>query len=694
MKRPGCVCALEILAVLWITAQLPRAVVWLPAAIFIVFGLGFLWRKKKWPAACTLLAGIAAIGLLLSGGPHAEQALVGRAVAVRGWVKYANASFGGEQMRAVIQVEALDGKAASFRLLCPELPVCEVGTEVTLTAVMQPVPHTASQRQSYADGVFVQTEEADDVAFGPVRQNLWRRLYLLRRRWSRAIRLRLSRDVGGVLAAMCLGDRGHLLPQLYQAFVRAGIPHVLVVSGLHLHILCGLVPLSMKSAVSRRWYGIGSILLALFWVGLTGAQPSVERAAVSVCIHSLGVLLGYPADPVTSLALSGVVLSVGNPWAVCDVAFQLSFCAAAGVLLGAALCRKPDLPEKESLPRRARRLLREQLFVSGMAALLVLPIQMQWGMYISPVSVPANLAAFLLLRPLVCSGILAAVCSEIPALQFVVDGALFVGGCLARLLNAIAVGFAALPVPHFAAETRYPILVWLVLALFAGICYHKKYKPRWIALGCCGIACAAALAGYLVTRDMVRVTLLGTARSPSVVVTQRDEALILYRGGVANTQKIRKYLEDRNITRIVQVVDLRQNPSGPCPLRGERDFALRDLGEGPPLVAPMLPDVTVGAVRDAYGGAVALRCGDWVLWVNSGRLTAPIARRPNSFLLASAADPGDLKACENILSLSSRYPWLAEADTRPLCGSGRLTLWLWPPHTIGDGTFRLIGVTK
>ena len=634
------------------------------------------------------------MGLLLSGGLHAEQAMAGRAVTVRGWVKQVNASFGGEQVQAVLQVEALDGEAASFRLLCPELPLCAIGTEATLECILEPVPGTVSRRQNYADGIFMQAEAVDAVSFGPVRQNAWHALDQLRRRWSRAIRQRLSRDAGGVLAAMCLGDRGHLLPWLYRAFVRAGIPHVLVVSGMHLHILCGLVPLTMKSAVSRRWYGIASILLALFWVGLTGGQPSVWRAAVSVCIHSLGVLLGYPADPVTSLALSGVILSVGNPWAVCDVAFQLSFCAAAGVLLGAALCRKPQPPQQEKRLRRALRLAKEQLILSGMAALLVLPIQMQWGMYISPVSVPANLAAFLLLRPLVCSGILAAICSEIPALHFVMDGALFAGGCLARLLCAIAEGFAALPVRHFAAETRYPILVWLVLALFAGICYHKKSNPRWIVLGCCGIVCAAALAGYLVTRDMVRVTLLGTARSPAVVVTQRDEALILYRGGASNAKKIRTYLEARNVSRVVQVVDLRQNPKSPCPIRGETDFALRDLGASPVPLSQPLPDVFLGVVRDGASGAAVLYCGDWELWVNSGKLTAPFGRRPNSFLLASTADPGDLKACETILSLSGRYPWLSGMDTTLRCGSGRLTLWLWPPHTIGDGRFRLIGVTQ
>ncbi len=49
----------------------------------------------------------------------------------------------------------------------------------------------------------------------------------------------MHRNTGGVLAAMTMGDRSGLSAQLRSAYRGAGLSHVLVVSGMHVSILCG-----------------------------------------------------------------------------------------------------------------------------------------------------------------------------------------------------------------------------------------------------------------------------------------------------------------------------------------------------------------------------------------------------------------------------------------------------------------------
>ncbi len=61
----------------------------------------------------------------------------------------------------------------------------------------------------------------------------------LQKRLSAALRQGMAAGPAGVLAAMVTGDRTHLSSALRTAYRGAGLSHVLVVSGMHVSILCG-----------------------------------------------------------------------------------------------------------------------------------------------------------------------------------------------------------------------------------------------------------------------------------------------------------------------------------------------------------------------------------------------------------------------------------------------------------------------
>ena len=63
----------------------------------------------------------------------------------------------------------------------------------------------------------------------------------LQKRLSAALRQGMASGPAGVLAAMVTGDRTHLSKELRTAYRGAGLSHVLVVSGMHVSILCGHV---------------------------------------------------------------------------------------------------------------------------------------------------------------------------------------------------------------------------------------------------------------------------------------------------------------------------------------------------------------------------------------------------------------------------------------------------------------------
>lgn len=141
--------------------------------------------------------------------------------------------------------------------------------------------------------------------------------------------------------ALLIGYRVDLDKDLVQAYSNAGVVHLIAISGLHLALIYALllwialrIPYLKKAAFPRILF----ILIGLwFFSFLTGAPPSVLRAAVMFSFISLGTLLNKRGNIYNSLAVSAFVLLCFNPFLLWDVGFQLSYLAVLGIVV----CQKP-----------------------------------------------------------------------------------------------------------------------------------------------------------------------------------------------------------------------------------------------------------------------------------------------------------------------------------------------------------------
>lgn len=161
-------------------------------------------------------------------------------------------------------------------------------------------PASGSRVGLYADGIALQAEMDED---GPELTVLGEsgsfraRTHRLQQRLSASLRRRMDGKTGGVLAAMTTGDRSYLSSAMRSAYRGAGLAHVLVVSGMHVSILCGdilstLLPYEWEQSYRRRRRrAVFRSLLAFLLMGVTGFTPSVCRAAVAVWVGALGVWL-------------------------------------------------------------------------------------------------------------------------------------------------------------------------------------------------------------------------------------------------------------------------------------------------------------------------------------------------------------------------------------------------------------------
>jgi competence protein ComEC len=163
-------------------------------------------------------------------------------------------------------------------------------------------------------------------------------VYKLRDFTLRVLKQNLSNKNGilGIAEALLIGYKNDLDSNLTQTYSKAGVVHIIAISGLHLGLIYGMllwllnrIPLIDKNELAKAL-----VLLCCLWMFslMTGASASVLRSAVMFTCIVFGNVLNRKASIYNSLAASAFLLLCYNPYLVWDVGFQLSYLAIIGIV--------------------------------------------------------------------------------------------------------------------------------------------------------------------------------------------------------------------------------------------------------------------------------------------------------------------------------------------------------------------------
>ena len=137
-------------------------------------------------------------------------------------------------------------------------------------------------------------------------------------------------------AGILLGVRTSIAPEINDAFAAAGLTHVVAISGWNIAIVAALMLALVRPLERRRGGRWTTALIAASAVGayviLTGASPSVVRAALMAGAMLVGRLGGNRAHATSALGLAALVMLLVAPAVLWDVGFQLSLLATAGLI--------------------------------------------------------------------------------------------------------------------------------------------------------------------------------------------------------------------------------------------------------------------------------------------------------------------------------------------------------------------------
>lgn len=395
------------------------------------------------------------------------------------------------------------------------------------------------------------------------KESVLRRIDLIARHLGDFIRASVTDEkVSSILTALLIGDQKRISPDLANAYTRAGVNHILSVSGFHVGIIAYFIVtiallLATRSEKLALHFNLRRIVLLLtvpvmlLYLCLTGAAPATARSVIMLTVFVLALCAERETDPVNTLLLSAFLLLALHPPSIFDVSFQLSFLALWGIVvivppvmdyyskLDVVLCAFQT--ENRNVNRliqffsdsdTKRRWLRTliQFVAASCAASFATAVPVLF--VFNQASLNGILTNFLIVPILGYGAVLVGFCA-IPFIYLFTPIAhllMWIAGEMVVISNWLIGLFARLPVVHFYGITALDMLLFISVMCVLSFLPFRRTKV-FLCLALPGIAILFHVCAPSAADGRLHITMLSVGQAESLLVRLPDGATMLVDGG-------------------------------------------------------------------------------------------------------------------------------------------------------------------
>ncbi|MFN3169131.1 MAG: ComEC/Rec2 family competence protein [Hyphomicrobiales bacterium] len=407
------------------------------------------------------------------------------------------------------------------------------------------------RRELYFDGIGATgfsygrpTRVETPVQEGFAPQRLFHGIERVRLELAQRFAQTLPGDTGALAATLLVGKRDGLSEESYEALRRAGLAHLLAISGMHMammtlsaiaviNLLLALHPSVSAAQGTLRWAALAGLLIASGYLMLSGASTATQRAFIMIVIVLVAMMVSRRALTIRGVAFAALIVLLIHPESILGPSFQMSFAATLALVAfyGAFTTSQRVWQIRNAFQAsRLAPVLRPVGLVSGIAltSLVAGLATAPFAAYHFSVGAPLGLLGNVLALPLVSLIIMPA-------------------GLMALFLTPFALEAPALMVMGFGIDLVMVIAKWVASLDGSRVAIAAITPQALLLLTLAG--CLAALfvgrARLLALGALAAIPLWGVFQPAPLLIVERDAATVAY----VTSQEDGVAFLDRSVTR-------------------------------------------------------------------------------------------------------------------------------------------------
>ena len=367
----------------------------------------------------------------------------------------------------------------------------------------------------------------------------------------------ISGDEGAYLKGLITGQRNDISPETKQAFINAGVMHLIAVSGLNVAYVIIIIVTLLSIFRIYFWKRTILVITALvFYCIFTGSSPSIVRATI------MGILLlaAYASERKTNfyniVGFSAFVILIFNPRQLYDPSFILSYTAVLSMVILYEKMKPVFIDKLDLKEYRYGRVIKGFLilFVTTIAAQIgVLPVAGSYFEKVSVISIFANLVVVPIANLSLGIGfmqIIAGVFSEFLSSLIAQTNLLLLSFQLWFIKTCASVDFAYFETYSF---DLFNIIFYFAVITVILTTTSKNFRQRIVLVF---LIMLSASVYNIDTESKFRVAFLDVGKGNSSVIETSDGKVILINTGLStqtynsSERTIIPYLKRRGIDKI------------------------------------------------------------------------------------------------------------------------------------------------
>lgn len=361
-------------------------------------------------------------------------------------------------------------------------------------------------------------------------------IFKLRARAGNVAELSIKdKETLSLFKALILGDRGGIDDEMEDILKKAGIYHILAVSGLHLGIVLIfflilfkwikiVIPASVIEKISHiapytKLTSLFCIVPLMFYTILTGMRISTLRALIMITFGLIALYFDRLKDIYSVLAWAAMIILLQNPFSLFEVSFQLTFVATFGIIFYV------DNRPKFFGNRPTLRYCVDLFLMSIIAFIIIAPLCIFsfhyisfWGIIVTPIAIPL----LTIIIPFGLVGILASLVNLSLAKQIIAFTGYILWISIRGLKVLTKLFFSIIPIP---SPTIIALLL-VYLTIFLIVLDFKCKRDLFVKYLYIPLAILFLSLSFFILSIHLRLRLMGEMEITFMDVGKGDAALI------------------------------------------------------------------------------------------------------------------------------------------------------------------------